>query len=134
MHVLQSWVRVFCDARALDDVVDFYRGLTGGEVTLRYGYKEQKVRMAGVRSPALSVLVVAGEPAARRPFEAIALTLEVDDLDAVKKAFTYIGGEVMEEKTTEAGTRTLFVKHPDGLLAEYVPHQPPRRAAAEGQG
>lgn len=132
MHVRQAWVRVFCDPRALDDTVDFYRGLTGGEVTLRYGYKEQKIRMAGVKSPSLSVLVVAGEPAARRPFEAIALTIEVDDLDAVRKAFTYIGGEVLEEKTTESGGKTLFVKHPDGLLAEYVPAAPVRRVGTAG--
>ncbi|SOD95961.1 VOC family protein [Caenispirillum bisanense] len=130
MHVRQAWVRVFCEPRALDDTVDFYRGLTGGEVTLRYGYKEQKVRMAGVKSPTLSVLVVAGEPAARRPFEAIALTLEVDDVEAVRKAFTYIGGEVLEEKATETGAKTLFVRHPDGLLAEYVPHTPTRRTTA----
>lgn len=121
MHVKRAWVRVFCDPQALDEVVDFYRGLTGGEITLRYGYKEHRVRTAGVASPALSVLVVAGDPPARKRFESIRLTLEVDDLAAVEKAFTYIGGEVLECAGGEDGTpRALFVRHPDGSVAEYV--------------
>lgn len=134
MHVKRAWVRVFCDTRAYEDVVDFYRGLTGGEVQLRYGYKERKVRMAGIAAPALCVLVVAGDPPARKPFEAVRLTLEVDDLAAVEKAFTYIGGEVLERTGgTPEAPQALFVRHPDGTIAEYV--QPgARRAEATEAG
>jgi hypothetical protein len=117
MHVKKTWVRVFCDTRAAEEIIDFYRGLTGGELTLSYGYKERRVRMAGVSSPALSVMIVAGDPPARKAFESVRLTLEVDDLAAVEKAFTYIGGEVLER-----AEGALFVRHPDGTLAEYVRH------------
>ncbi|WP_404381791.1 VOC family protein [Caenispirillum salinarum] len=125
MHVLKSWVRVFCDTKAAEDVIDFYRGLTGGELQLSYGYKERRVRMAGISSPNLSVMVVAGDSAARKPFESVRLTLEVDDLAAVEKAFTYIGGEVLER-----AEGALFVRHPDGTLAEYVRHGGGTKAAA----
>jgi hypothetical protein len=62
-------------------------------------------------------MIVAGDPPARKAFESVRLTLEVDDLAAVEKAFTYIGGEVLER-----AEGALFVRHPDGTLAEYVRH------------
>lgn len=123
MHVLKTWVRVFCDTKEIEDVIDFYRGLTGGELTLNFGYRERRVRMAGVSSPNLSVMIVAGDPHARKPFESVRLTLEVDDLAAVEKAFTYIGGEVLER-----AEGALFVRHPDGTLAEYVRQGGSRKA------
>ena len=77
--ILETYTRVFVEAGALDRSVAFYKALLAGE-RLRFVYAEAGLELAAV-SPRLSVLIVAGAPARRAPFEATRLTIKVDALE-----------------------------------------------------
>jgi hypothetical protein len=59
--ILETFIRCFVNADALDRTVEFYKALLGGEESLRFDYPEMGLRLASVSSPHLSVLVIAGE-------------------------------------------------------------------------
>ena len=79
--ILETYTRVFVDANALDESVAFYKALLSGEETLRFVYPEAGLELAAVSSPRLSVLIIAGPPENRAPFEATRLTVKVDRLE-----------------------------------------------------
>src|SRR5690348_3189870 len=58
-----------------------YKALLGGEETPRFDYPKMGLRLAQVSSPKLSVLVIAGPPERRKPFEATRLTIKVKALE-----------------------------------------------------
>jgi hypothetical protein len=69
---------VFVDADELDPTCAFYSDLLGGEETMRFAYPEKGLELAAISSPKLSVLVIAGPPEKRRPFEETRLTIKVE--------------------------------------------------------
>jgi hypothetical protein len=120
--ILETYTRAFVDAGALDRSVAFYKALLSGEQTLRFVYPEAGLELAAVSSPRLSVLIIAGPPAKRAPFEATRLTIKVDALEPFLATLKEAGAEQLEPiQTTPVGRKTRF-RHPDGLVVEYVDH------------
>jgi uncharacterized glyoxalase superfamily protein PhnB len=120
--ILETFVRVFVDADALESTCAFYRALLGGEETMRFAYPEKGLELAAISSPKLSVLVIAGPPEKRRPFEATRLTIKVETLEVVLAVLEKAGAEQLEPiQKTPVGRKTRF-RHADGLIAEYVDH------------
>ena len=120
--ILESYVRVFVEAGGLDASVGFYKRLLLGEETLRFADPVTGLDLAAVSSPRLSVLVIAGPPEKRRPFEATRLTVKVEALEPVVAALEEGGAQQLEPiQPTPVGRKTRF-RHPDGLVVEYVDH------------
>jgi len=120
--ILETFARVFVDADALDATCAFYRALLGGEETMRFAYPEMGLELAAISSPKLSVLVIAGAPEKRRPFEATRLTIKVETLEPVLSVLERAGAEQLEPiQPTPVGRKTRF-RHADGLIVEYVDH------------
>jgi glyoxalase/bleomycin resistance protein/dioxygenase superfamily protein len=120
--ILETFTRVFVDADALDPTCAFYRDLLGGEETMRFAYPQMGLELAAVSSPKLSVLVIAGPPEKRRPFEATRLTIKVEMLEPVLNILEKAGAEQLEPiQPTPVGRKTRF-RHADGLIVEYVDH------------
>jgi hypothetical protein len=120
--ILETFARVFVEADALDPTCTFYSDLLGGEETMRFAYPEKGLELAAISSPRLSVLVIAGPPEKRRPFEATRLTIKVETLEPVIAALKKAGAEQLEPiQPTSVGRKTRF-RHADGLIVEYVDH------------
>jgi hypothetical protein len=120
--ILETFTRVFVDADALDPTCAFYRALLGGEETMHFAYPERGLELAAISSPRLSVLIIAGPPEKRRPFEATRLTIKVDALEPALEALAKSGAEQLEPiQPTPVGRKTRF-RHADGLIVEYVDH------------
>jgi predicted enzyme related to lactoylglutathione lyase len=120
--ILETFARVFVDAGALDATCAFYSDLLGGEETMRFAYPEKGLELAAISSPKLSVLIIAGPPENRRPFEATRLTIKVDRLETVLAVLEKAGAEQLEPiQPTPVGRKTRF-RHADGLIVEYVDH------------
>jgi predicted enzyme related to lactoylglutathione lyase len=123
MKIKETHIRVFVDAGMLDQTSGFYQSLLGGTETLRFDYPETGLQLAAVSSPTLSVLVIAGPPEKRRPFEATRVTINVASLEPAIKALLDAGAEQIEPiQKTPVGRKTRF-RHPDGLIVEYVDHR-----------
>jgi len=96
--------------------------LLGGEETMRFAYPEMGLELAAISSPRLSVLIIAGPPEKRRPFEATRLTIKVETLEPVLSVLEKAGAEQLEPvQPTPVGRKTRF-RHADGLVVEYVDH------------
>jgi uncharacterized glyoxalase superfamily protein PhnB len=122
--ILETFVRVFVDTDALDATCAFYSDLLGGEETMRFAYPEKGLELAAISSPKLSVLIIAGPPENRRPFEATRLTIKVETLEPILNALGKAGAEQLEPiQPTPVGRKTRF-RHADGLIVEYVDHTP----------
>jgi hypothetical protein len=120
--IVETFTRVFVDANALDPTCAFYRALLGGKETMRFAYPEMGLELAAISSPRLSVLIIAGPPEKRRPFEATRLTIKVDALEPVLDVLAKSGAEQLEPiRPTPVGRKTRF-RHADGLIVEYVDH------------
>jgi uncharacterized glyoxalase superfamily protein PhnB len=120
--ILETFSRVFVDADALDPTCAFYRDLLGGEETMRFAYPQMGLELAAISSSKLSVLIIAGPPEKRRPFEATRLTIKVEALEPVLATLKKAGAEQLEPiQPTPVGRKTRF-RHADGLIVEYVDH------------
>ena len=68
------------------------------------------------------MLIVAGPPDKRAPFEATRLTIKVDALEPFLAVLKAARAEQLEPiQTTPVGRKTRF-RHPDGVTVEYVDH------------
>jgi len=120
--ILETFTRVFVDAHALEPTCAFYRDRLGGQETMRFAYPEMGLELAAISSPKLSVLIIAGPPEKRRPFEATRLTIKVETLEPVLSMLERAGAEQLEPiQPTPVGRKTRF-RHADGLIVEYVDH------------
>jgi uncharacterized glyoxalase superfamily protein PhnB len=120
--ILETFARVFVNADALEPTCAFYSDLLGGEETMRFAYPEKGLELAAISSPRLSVLIIAGPPEKRRPFEATRLTIKVEALELVLDLLVKAGAEQLEPiQPTPVGRKTRF-RHADGLIVEYVDH------------
>jgi uncharacterized glyoxalase superfamily protein PhnB len=121
--IREAYLRVFVDPDGLEPTDAFYRSLLGGEQTMRFTYPEMGLELAVVSSPNLSVLIVAGSPEKRQPFEATRLTIKVASLEPAIDRLLDHGAEQIEPiQATPVGRKTRF-RHPDGLIVEYVDHR-----------
>jgi len=94
--------------------------LLDGKETLHFAYPEVGLELAAVSSRHLSVLIIAGPPEKRRPFEATRLTIKVDSLEPTPAILAKAGAVQLEPiQSTPVGRKTRF-RHPDGLVVEYV--------------
>jgi len=120
--ILETFTRLFVTADALGQTCAFYRDLLGGEETMRFAYPEMGLELAAISSPKLSVLIIAGAPEKRRPFEATRLTIKVETLERILAVLERAGAEQLEPiQPTPVGRKTRF-RHADGLIVEYVDH------------
>jgi len=118
--ILETYTRVFVDADAIDNTIGFYKALLSGEQTLRFAYPETGLQLAAISSKHLSVLIIAGPPEKRAPFEATRLTIKVAALEPFLDVLKDAGAEQLEPiQPTPVGRKTRF-RHADGLIVEYV--------------
>ena len=121
--IIETFTRIFVDGDALDRTIEFYRSLLSGTVTMRFAYPEAGLELAAVSSAALSVLIIAGPPERRAPFEATRLTVKVDRLEPTIAMLTGAGCDQLEPiQKTPVGRKTRF-RHRDGTVVEYVDHE-----------
>lgn len=120
--ILETFTRTFVDPDALDETVAFYKALLGGQESLRFDYPEMGLKLASVSSLHLSVLVIAGEPGKRRPFEATRLTVKVSSLEDCAAALSSHGAELLDPIQKTPVGRKMRYRHADGLVVEYVQH------------
>jgi hypothetical protein len=126
--ILEAYTRVFVEAEALERTSAFYQAMLGGEETMRFVYPEAGLELAAVSSPRLSILIIAGLPEKRQPFEATRLTIKVKALEPILEILRQAGAEQLEPiQPTPVGRKTRF-RHLDGLVVEYVDHAASRPA------
>lgn len=122
LRIREVQTRVFVSSDLLRPTVEYYKALTGGRCSLHLPFPERGLELASVSSRLASFLVIAGTDEALAPFRSTALTVLVDEINAVSRLLAPLGAVVLQPITpVPTGYQTRF-RHPDGLIAEYVQH------------
>lgn len=114
MKVLATLARLYVDD--LDRALPALRDLTGQETRARFGYGGVEVASIG------GFLLVAGTDEALAPFRDVQSTVLVDDLDGVRALLKTRGGEILSGPNQVPTGRNAIVRHPGGVVIEYVEH------------
>lgn len=120
--ILEVYTRVFVDSDKLDETINFYISLLNGEKSLHFSYPETGLELAAISSPKLSVLIISGPEERRAPFKTTSITIKVSQVEDYLPVLRGAGAQQLEPvQKTPVGHKTR-VRHPDGLIVEYVDH------------
>ncbi|WEO99052.1 glyoxalase/bleomycin resistance/dioxygenase family protein [Streptomyces sp. FXJ1.172] len=115
MKALTTLARLYVDD--LDEALPALRELTGEDVRTRFSHGAVDVASIG------GFLLVAGSEQALAPFRRVQSTVLVDDLDGLHTFVTAHGGEILDGPREVPTGRNATVRHPGGVVLEYVEHR-----------
>ncbi|HZB90530.1 MAG TPA: VOC family protein [Stellaceae bacterium] len=120
--IVEVQSRVFVPPEQFRATVAFYIAMTGGRCSLHFPFPERGLELASVSSPGASFLIIAGTEAALAPFRATVLTVLVTDIAAAIERLVTLGASVVQGITPVPTGFQTRLRHPDGLVVEYVQH------------
>jgi hypothetical protein len=103
----------------MDSAIDFYERLSGQGCTMRVKYPEKELELASIGS----FLLISGSAENLQPFKNTQVTLLVDSMDDFLEFSVNHGSTILEYPKSVPTGRNMRVRHPDGLIAEYVEHK-----------
>ncbi|MEH3041773.1 MAG: VOC family protein [Sphingomonas paucimobilis] len=118
MQILNILVRRYLPLNEFDTAVGFYERLIGQARRLSFDYPEYDLKLAQVAS----ILFIAGTDDSLAPFRATDATFLVEGLDAFAAHLPTTGSIIVEAAKPVPTGRNMLVRHPDGMLVEYVEH------------
>jgi catechol 2,3-dioxygenase-like lactoylglutathione lyase family enzyme len=118
MQVYKSLTRIFIAPAEMNASIAFYEELFGEKCGMRFAYSEKGLELAMVGS----FLLVSGSPDKLEPFRETKVTFLVDSVDAFMEHLEKKGAILLEYPKAVPTGKNMRVKHPDGLVAEYVEH------------
>ena len=122
LPIVEVQSRVFVPPEQFRAAVAFYKAMTGGHCSLHFPFPERGLELASVSSPGASFLIIAGAEAALAPFRSTALTVLVTDIAAAIERLLPLGVTVLQGITPVPTGYQTRLRHPDGLVVEYVQH------------
>ncbi|AUG78330.1 hypothetical protein CFP65_3540 [Kitasatospora sp. MMS16-BH015] len=114
MKTLATLARLY--VADMDRALPALRALTGEDTRMRFPHRG--VEVAGIGG----FLVVAGPDAALAPFRDVQSTVLVDSLDGLQELIDTCGGEILSGPDRVPTGRNATVRHPGGVILEYVEH------------
>jgi predicted enzyme related to lactoylglutathione lyase len=103
----------------LDNTLRFYERLTGKPAALRFAMPAAGLELAQVGD----LLIIAGKNAALQPVRATNATFLVDSVEEYLQFLIANGGTVLRSPQEVPTGINMTVRHPDGLIVEYVEHR-----------
>jgi predicted enzyme related to lactoylglutathione lyase len=119
MRILNIQVRRCLLLDRFDEAVAFHETLIGQKARLVFDYPEYGLKLAQVAS----ILFIGGTPESLAPFTATHTTFLVDDIEGYARHLPTLGAEVLEAPKPVPTGWNMLVRHPDGMLVEYVEHR-----------
>src|SRR5208282_913955 len=120
--IREAFYRVFVPRERFTAAVRAYMVATQGRCSMYFPFPERKLELAGVSSPKVSFLIIAGDAADLERFRSTAVTFQVSSLDDALKAALATGATILQERTAVPTGVQARLKFPDGLVVEYVEH------------
>ena len=116
--ILNVLVRRYIAKSDLDGALQFYAAVFGQAPRLRFRYERYDLEIAQIGP----MLFVAGSEENLAPFRSTSATFMVEDLDDWRNELSRLGAVIIEEPKRVPTGRNMRVRHPDGMIAEYVEH------------
>ncbi|MDF2640553.1 MAG: glyoxalase [Novosphingobium lindaniclasticum] len=119
MTILNILVRRHVPIAAFDETVRFYEALLGETARLRLDPVPGEHRIAQVSA----MLIVGASPDRLAAMSEVQAAYLVDDLDALATALPGMDAAILEPAQDIPTGRFMMVRHPDGMVVEYVEHR-----------
>lgn len=116
MRVLDTMVRVDIETSEMNKTIQFYEDLYQEKCKARFHYDDLNLELAVISH----VLIMAGDTETRKELAIASATFAVDSIQEAKKFLEERGAVCLTEPRQTPGSWIMFVKHPDGSIAEYV--------------
>jgi len=116
MRIRNILARRLLPLAEFDVAVTFHEQLLGQVARLRFAYPEKSLSIAQVGS----ILFIGGDDASLRPFIETAMTFLVENLDDYARSLPNLGATIVRPTQDVPSGRNMLVRHPDGMLVEYV--------------
>lgn len=119
MEILKILTRVYTGD--IKVTLEFYEKLTGKTTELRFRYDQVGLELAQVGD----FLILAGTESALAPFRETVLTVLVRNLDEARSLLTGLNSQIIRDIREVPTGRNMTLRHPDGLIVEYIEHNRP---------
>jgi hypothetical protein len=116
MRILKVMARAYAPQGRFGATIEFYEHLFGEHCELRFSLPALGVEVATVGSMHL----FAGVEDKLEPFKLPLATFWVDSVANTQEALNRLGAEVLLGPQSGLGGSFMIVKHPDGLVVEYI--------------
>jgi predicted enzyme related to lactoylglutathione lyase len=116
MKILKKLVRIYVND--LDSAITFYEKLTNHIVDMRFEMPLYNLELASIDD----LLLISGKEEDLEPFKQTKVTFLVDSIDEFKDFLENSGSTIIRKPSKVPTGKNMTVKHPDGLVAEYVEH------------
>lgn len=116
MIIYKVFTRSYVRHEQLEAAIAFYEELTGEKCGLRYEHEREGIRAAVVQG----THIVAGAEAGLYDHPEIRATYLVDRVTDFIDMLLRLGSEIVEEPVRAPQGHSMIVRHPDGLMVEYV--------------
>ncbi len=115
--------RVFCDPGALVETVPFYEALTSVSLDMDMDMPESGLHVVAVGS---FLILEMDRKKLDRAAQAVEtrVTVLVADLDDKVAQLVASGAEVVQQRWDSPPGPGMRLRHPDGMLVEYLEHRP----------
>jgi hypothetical protein len=114
MRIIEAFIPILTDD--FEGTVSRYEKLTGQRATPSWTNTEAGVIVAEVRP----FMVIAGPDETIERMKVLRAVLYIDDLDQLKKLLAADPKAEPVRESVQAVGKTLFVRHADGALIEYI--------------
>jgi predicted enzyme related to lactoylglutathione lyase len=116
--ILNVLVRRYMPKSELDGALQFYEAVFGQPPRLRFHYERYDLEIAQIGA----ILIVSGSEENLLPFRSTSATFMVEDLDDWHNELLRLGAVIIDAPKSVPTGRNMRVRHPDGMIAEYVEH------------
>jgi hypothetical protein len=130
LAVPRVFARVFCDPGTLPGTVRFYEALTSVSLDMHMDIPESGLHAVAV-GPFLILEMDQGKLDRASPAAATHVTILNANLDDAVARQVAAGAEIVQQRWEAPPGPGVRLRHPDGLLAEYLEHGPSADDAGE---
>lgn len=102
----------------INQTLAFYEKLFGHKCDMRFNYKEMNIELAQIED----ILILGGNEEDLDPFKMTRATFLVDSVDDFKQFLLENDAEIIRDIRIVPTGKNMTVKHPDGIVVEYVQH------------
>ena len=116
MKIIKKLVRIYVND--LDTAITFYSKLSNKTVDMRFKMPLNNLELASIDD----LLLIGGKEEDLKPFKQTKVTFLVDSIEEFRDFLEVNGSTIIREPSQVPTGKNMTVKHPDGLVAEYVEH------------
>lgn len=116
MEIFKKLLRIYVND--LDSAITFYKNITNQDVDMRFKIPLNNLELASIDD----LLLISGKEEDLIPFRETQVTFLVDSIEQFKDYLESNGSIILREPAKVPTGKNMTVKHPDGLIVEYVEH------------